>query len=117
MVVILWFFFFFFQAEDGIRDRTVTGVQTCALPIFSPVLSAGKPLHAWLDSTGLTVAEAARIQPQYGGTCLCPSGDVPSGATAARATRSEERRGGKEGGARRGPGPHQENACRVQVGG
>src|SRR5207253_5072221 len=30
------FFFFFFQAEDGIRDGHVTGVQTCALPI-SPV--------------------------------------------------------------------------------
>src|SRR5207249_12256995 len=29
------FFFFFFQAEDGIRDRNVTGVQTCALPICS----------------------------------------------------------------------------------
>src|SRR5207248_5093174 len=28
-----FYFFFFFQAEDGIRDRTVTGVQTCALPI------------------------------------------------------------------------------------
>src|SRR3712207_7703669 len=28
------FFFFFFQAEDGIRDIGVTGVQTCALPIF-----------------------------------------------------------------------------------
>src|SRR2546427_3006253 len=28
------FFFFFFQAEDGIRDLTVTGVQTCALPIL-----------------------------------------------------------------------------------
>src|SRR5205085_8919755 len=27
-------FFFFFQAEDGIRDLTVTGVQTCALPIW-----------------------------------------------------------------------------------
>src|SRR5699024_11564778 len=27
-------FFFFFQAEDGIRDRNVTGVQTCALPIY-----------------------------------------------------------------------------------
>src|SRR5205807_2929960 len=27
------FFFFFFQAEDGIRDYKVTGVQTCALPI------------------------------------------------------------------------------------
>src|SRR5207249_9580031 len=31
------FFFFFFQAEDGIRDRNVTGVQTCALPICVPV--------------------------------------------------------------------------------
>src|SRR6267143_3232088 len=28
-------FFFFFQAEDGIRDGTVTGVQTCALPILA----------------------------------------------------------------------------------
>src|SRR2546422_5195519 len=28
-------FFFFFQAEDGIRDVAVTGVQTCALPIYS----------------------------------------------------------------------------------
>src|SRR3989441_10201103 len=28
------FLFFFFQAEDGIRDKLVTGVQTCALPIF-----------------------------------------------------------------------------------
>src|SRR5256886_13054659 len=30
----LWFSLFFFQAEDGIRDLTVTGVQTCALPIY-----------------------------------------------------------------------------------
>ena len=29
------FYFFFFQAEDGIRDLIVTGVQTCALPILS----------------------------------------------------------------------------------
>src|SRR5437868_7580269 len=28
------YYFFFFQAEDGIRDRNVTGVQTCALPIL-----------------------------------------------------------------------------------
>src|SRR5256886_17040236 len=33
--------FFFFQAEDGIRDLTVTGVQTCALPIYG--LSARQP--------------------------------------------------------------------------
>src|SRR6266496_644858 len=30
------YFFFFFQAEDGIRDLYVTGVQTCALPICNP---------------------------------------------------------------------------------
>src|SRR5260370_33473230 len=30
------FLFFFFQAEDGIRDSSVTGVQTCALPICAP---------------------------------------------------------------------------------
>src|SRR6266516_601711 len=32
-------FFFFFQAEDGILYRTVTGVQTCALPILPPLLN------------------------------------------------------------------------------
>src|SRR5690554_7991788 len=49
-------FFFFFQAEDGIRDADVTGVQTCALPIyiknkkwaddFSPIDTMG---HTWVD--------------------------------------------------------------------
>src|SRR5215213_10617429 len=33
-------YFFFFQAEDGIRDWSVTGVQTCALPI-SPIIGGG----------------------------------------------------------------------------
>src|SRR2546430_15312854 len=37
-------FVFFFQAEDGIRDLTVTGVQTCALPIFAYLVYAS----AWL---------------------------------------------------------------------
>src|SRR5206468_4679672 len=36
------FFFFFFQAEDGIRDLIVTGVQTCALPI-SPLVAGSSP--------------------------------------------------------------------------
>src|SRR6266516_5757989 len=44
-------FFFFFQAEDGIRDRTVTGVQTCALPI------SGK--HLGLTLVGAVVDEDA----------------------------------------------------------
>src|SRR5437667_9114020 len=35
-------FFFFFQAEDGIRDRDLTGVQTCALPIWlTPIMRPG----------------------------------------------------------------------------
>src|SRR2546430_7687632 len=34
--------FFFFQAEDGIRDLTVTGVQTCALPISLLIIGAGE---------------------------------------------------------------------------
>src|SRR5204862_4774520 len=33
IILDFFFFFFFFQAEDGIRDLYVTGVQTCALPI------------------------------------------------------------------------------------
>src|SRR5687767_15724989 len=33
--VLVFVYFFFFQAEDGIRDKLVTGVQTCALPIYA----------------------------------------------------------------------------------
>src|SRR5256886_3437920 len=40
-------FFFFFQAEDGIRDLTVTGVQTCALPISA----SGSPGLPWGATT------------------------------------------------------------------
>src|SRR5260370_32652719 len=48
--------FFFFQAEDGIRDSSVTGVQTCALPISHEVLAVGD-LHVenfgtWRDAEG-----------------------------------------------------------------
>src|SRR6266576_6338935 len=42
----LWMFFFFFQAEDGIRDLYVTGVQTCALPILH---LAGRYAYAGRD--------------------------------------------------------------------
>src|SRR3979490_1433718 len=43
-------FFFFFQTEDGIRDKLVTGVQTCALPISS------KELVSFEDRGGVVVA-------------------------------------------------------------
>ena len=52
-VLLFVFFFFFFQAEDGIRDADVTGVQTCALPIspvpsFFPAPEKRKPSPALL---------------------------------------------------------------------
>src|SRR3989449_8615476 len=48
-VVDSYFFFFFFQAEDGIRDVAVTGVQTCALPILRvrPLARAETIPSAW----------------------------------------------------------------------
>src|SRR5689334_7590270 len=59
---VFFFFFFFFQAEDGIRDGTVTGLQTCALPILialsaNYVLIAGpdgaaRPLHVPAENVG-----------------------------------------------------------------
>src|SRR3989449_1786136 len=53
--------FFFFQAEDGIRDVAVTGVQTCALPIFTvrssmPLLPAGTITVIVLSSTWVNLA-------------------------------------------------------------
>src|SRR5438093_4387345 len=45
---VFFFCVFFFQAEDGIRDWSVTGVQTCALPI-SPALFAGPGLERRFD--------------------------------------------------------------------
>src|SRR5699024_11298021 len=42
----------FFQAEDGIRYRNVTGVQTCALPIFASVAFASTPSLQALDARG-----------------------------------------------------------------
>src|SRR5699024_11502820 len=36
------------QAEDGIRDRNVTGVQTCALPIFLPLSGAARGVIPWV---------------------------------------------------------------------
>src|SRR5437762_10982322 len=44
------FFFFFFQAEDGIRDTSVTGVQTCALPILYSI-------HWCLNRLNITLFE------------------------------------------------------------
>src|SRR5689334_23809079 len=41
---VIYLYFFFFQAEDGIRDGTVTGVQTCALPISKILERQSRPV-------------------------------------------------------------------------
>src|SRR2546421_6566513 len=57
-------FFFFFQAEDGIRDLIVTGVQTCALPIYPGGHVAIKcPTHLWhLDALAATYPQGRLVR-------------------------------------------------------
>src|SRR3712207_5545309 len=62
---MLSFFFFFFQAEDGIRDIGVTGVQTCALPISAPagaLPSAAAPATAPADGAPAAAGAATGIE-------------------------------------------------------
>src|SRR2546426_4833065 len=54
-------FFFFFQAEDGIRDYKVTGVQTCALPIWPPGLTA----LTWNVYVGAEIERVLQAQTPY----------------------------------------------------
>src|SRR5256885_6651708 len=54
--------YFFFQAEDGIRDYKVTGVQTCALPIYIDILEVHKPeLDAQLVSESIALQLEKRV--------------------------------------------------------
>src|SRR5260221_9975899 len=57
---VVIFLFFFFQAEDGIRDHCVTGVQTCALPISSSRIG-GFELYAWVLIADLDVMVHDRL--------------------------------------------------------
>src|SRR6266702_7737718 len=57
--VNVWDDFFFFQAEDGIRDGHVTGVQTCALPIFGRL--GEEALIEVADSVGVAAFETRRV--------------------------------------------------------
>src|SRR5207248_8797512 len=92
---------FFFQAEDGIRDRTVTGVQTCALPIC--VAEVEKLLVA-LGGAYLTVEPLYLVgDPLVGALHFARIGGERDGASERvervaelSQLRSEERRVGKE---------------------
>src|SRR5207249_5329632 len=102
----------FFRAEDGIRDRNVTGVQTCALPI-SMTLSSQLEAVARTRSRGNSEMRSAQVVARVrvpGGGRIANAARVVrvSGAhspAARRAFRSEERRVGKEGRARCRPDP------------
>src|SRR5438034_8837776 len=72
---------FFFQAEDGIRDHCVTGVQTCALPIFRLAR-----LERELGETRMTGPEGALVRGGHWSNFLVKYPEA----------RSEERRVGKE---------------------
>src|SRR5690606_41025059 len=82
---------FFFQAEDGIRDFHVTGVQTCALPI-SPVSSIrDKACHCGKAST-----RPGNGEPSQSRSACNRSTPNSAWLAAAWQARSEERRVGKE---------------------
>ena len=73
-------FFFFFQAEDGIRDYKVTGVQTCALPIYGLKYSLETEVGGYISLSG----DSLQALKQYINILSMVS------------HRSEERRVGKE---------------------
>src|SRR5437588_5024205 len=76
------FFFFFFQAEDGIRDHCVTGVQTCALPIYG--MGYGENAKAGFVTRGL--AEIARYSFAEGANPLTVAGLAGFGDLIATCT-------------------------------
>src|SRR2546430_6801490 len=59
---------FFFQAEDGIRDLTVTGVQTCALPIFASRTGRGRRARG--DRACTRMERARAREPVRGRVCV-----------------------------------------------
>src|SRR5687768_11554495 len=96
-------FFFFFQAEDGIRDVAVTGVQTCALPICGQSQAEGvdgKPGH---PSRLLVQDHGEHGPPRHGDDRQEAHPEETDAEGVGRAHRSEERRVGKECRARRSP--------------
>src|SRR2546422_3689142 len=59
----IFFFFFFFQAEDGIRDVAVTGVQTCALPISPSPKQVCAQTSAWAFNISKPGSAASAASP------------------------------------------------------
>src|SRR5207248_3410520 len=92
-------FVFFFQAEDGIRDRTVTGVQTCALPIFEgglPIMSPHLTPEQIVDV--MVGSDEAQAGAHLAACAECATRlEAERHRLATFKERSEERRVGKDG--------------------
>src|SRR2546421_1583496 len=99
IVFNFFFFVFFFQAEDGIRDLIVTGVQTCALPISRSTASRPRRSRSspGIRRFSLTAASCPIPTPRWKcGRRLPASSARGRSFASARRSRSEERRVGKE---------------------
>src|SRR5256886_10513334 len=84
---------FFFQAEDGIRDLAVTGVQTCALPICRTIKAIGQAARGKIEAllgARVFLELHAKVLPKW-------RRQLASLKRLGYAGRSEERRVGKEG--------------------
>src|SRR2546422_6294317 len=86
--------FFFFQAEDGIRDVAVTGVQTCALPIYiNPPRGRARCSPPCGNVRGQSSSLVWNVR---GPCCVSTRQRRISTSSSISSTRSEERRVGKE---------------------
>src|SRR5258708_31148510 len=94
MLAFVVMFFFFFQAEDGIRDDLVTGVQTCALPISARRLLGMVSRHRGSRAAADGPPGAALADPLVLALCCRHRGDRDIARLSRH--RSEERRVGKE---------------------
>src|SRR5260370_29894787 len=92
----MFFVFFFFQAEDGIRDSSVTGVQTCALPILIVSRSKRSSIrkHDSIVVFIITLVPNCPIEDLFERETII--GMNPFREQRIRGHRSEERRVGKE---------------------
>src|SRR3712207_8403867 len=97
--IFSWFtfrLFFFFQAEDGIRDIGVTGVQTCALPISYAATKAKSDNEGLIGARSMPGAKAGRYQIKVKDIARAATIEFKGTKDDVANVRSEERRVGKE---------------------
>src|SRR2546426_7224585 len=97
--------FFFFQAEDGIRDYKVTGVQTCALPISEDAATAAAPLGRFCGTTGRKCDRSQGACPSVGpsnvATSVTNSAPKALGRYTGSSSGTRDAHNGQSGGAQR----------------